>query len=63
MLRHQGQRVFQIAVALLALFNHPHPEGAFFGLAFATALITGSVSLRSRKSSPVFLPITAAEPP
>ncbi len=31
--------------------------------AFATALITGSVSLRSRKSSPVFLPIAAALPP
>ncbi len=31
--------------------------------AFATALMTGRVSLRSRKSSPVFLPSVASAPP
>lgn len=27
---HQRQRMVQIAVALVALFDHPHPEGALF---------------------------------
>jgi 4-diphosphocytidyl-2C-methyl-D-erythritol kinase len=61
---HDRQRLFQIALALVALFDGALPEGALLGAsAAAMALITGRVSLRSRKSSPTFLPITAVVPP
>jgi 4-diphosphocytidyl-2-C-methyl-D-erythritol kinase len=56
-------RVVEIAVALVALLDRPDPERAFRRIGRATARITGSVSFRSRKSSPVFLPIWPDVPP
>jgi hypothetical protein len=31
-LAKEGQRLVQVAVALVALFDHPRPEGALFGI-------------------------------
>lgn len=59
----EREAFFKVTFLLLMILDHAGPEGTGFPVAFLMGDQNGSVALPSRKSSPTFLPISAATPP